>query len=186
MTVHPFVSLDGSVTLCVVIFKGEGITSNMVTKAAAEKIPNLLISTTESGSQDGRSLFSAYEFFNQIISNQKSVVSLSDVLRFCHQKDVRQFLGPPDTTHVTQLLDQINASLHQSYCSHSENLFNENEVIDRQGFMNILASMWSSWATKETIVKAAKKVGISSDGLNWQWMQTDKFSQTEALIKSNK
>ena len=61
----------------------------------------------------------------------------------------------------------------------------KNEAIDRHGFLDILASIWSKWVTKESIVKAGKRVGISEEGLNWQWMQTDKFAQSEALIISS-
>ena len=51
--------------------------------------------------------------------------------------------------------------------------------------MDILADVWDKWATKESIIKAAKRVGISNHGLNWQWMQLEKFAQTEALIESD-
>ena len=37
------------------------------------------------------------------------------LMRFCQMEGLRQYMGPPDSTHVTQLLDQINAALHMSY-----------------------------------------------------------------------
>ena len=88
-------------------------------------------------------------------------------------------LGPPDSTHVTQLLDQINAAHHQAYRSGARKIFKD----DRHGFLDIIASKWT-WETKESIVKAAKRVGTGEEGLNWQCMQTDKFAQTEALTSS--
>jgi len=94
-------------------------------------------------------------------------------------------VGPPDSTHVTQLLDQINSSLHQIYRATSKTLFRNDETIDRQGFLDILSSVWSQWATKESIIKAAKRVGISAEGLNWRWMQVEKFTATESLVKPN-
>ena len=42
VTVHPFVSLDGSLALCHVIFKGEAITNSMITSNAVGRIGNLL------------------------------------------------------------------------------------------------------------------------------------------------
>ena len=53
VTVHPFVSLSGELVMCHVIFKGQGITSQMVPdKEVIDKIDKLLISTTEHGVQD--------------------------------------------------------------------------------------------------------------------------------------
>ena len=194
VTIHPFVSPDGCITICHFILKGESITSNMITTNAVENIENLLKSTTESGSQDGRSCYEVYKFFNHVIDdNKKTVVVLTDghssrfnvdVLRTCRDEKLRQYLGPPDSTHATQLLDQINAALHHSYHSSSKVLF-KNEAVDRHGFLDILASIWSKRVTKESIVKAGKRVGISEEGLNWQWMQTYKFAQSEALITSS-
>lgn len=193
VTIHPFVSLDGCVAFCHVIFKEVGTTSSMVTET--EKIQNLLISTTESGSQDELSLLAAYESLDRIIDKKKKpVVSFTyahsnrfhhEILKCCREKQLGQFLCPPDATHVTQALDQINASLQHSFRSHTENLFNENGSIDRQGFIDVLENKWSSWTAKETIKRAAKEVGISSGGLNWQWMQIDKFSQSDALSVSD-
>ena len=97
---------------------------------------------------------------------------------------LRQYMGPPDSTHVTQLLDQINAAFHMSYRSGTKEIFNDYDTIDRHGFLDILASIWTKWATKESIIKAARRVGISKEGLNWKWMQVEKFTQTEALIES--
>ena len=54
------------------------------------------------------------------------------------------FLAPPDTTGLTQLLDQINQSLHSHYRKLKKKLFTNEMTIDREGFMAILAEIWPS------------------------------------------
>ena len=89
------------------------------------------------------------------------------------------YITPPDTTGATQLLDQINQSLHSEYRMHKDFMFTPECTINREGFMRILAKMWPTWAIKESIVKAAKRVGVASNGLSVLWMQQDKFSRAE-------
>ena len=48
--------------------------------------------------------------------------------------------------------------------------------------MNILAEIWNGWATPERIEKAGKRVGISKDGLNVNWMDKSKFEQAAAIL----
>ena len=60
-------------------------------------------------------------------------------------------------TGVTQLLVQVNQKL---------NFFSSSTTINREGFLIILANFWPTWASKETIQKAGKKVVISSSGLS--------------------
>jgi len=48
--------------------------------------------------------------------------------------------------------------------------------------MNILETMWNNWASAANIVSAAKRVGISKNGLNVDDMQQDKFEQAALLI----
>ena len=45
-----------------------------------------------------------------------------EVLQFCREKQIRMFVSPPDTTGVTQLLDQINQKLHLEYKNSKEGL----------------------------------------------------------------
>ena len=59
-----------------------------------------------------------------------------------------------------------------------------NIKIDRQGFLDILAEIWPTWASSNSNVNAAKRVGITSEGLDWRWMQTNRFAQTEAYIQT--
>ena len=70
MTIHPFVSLSGELVMYHVNFKWQGITSQMVPdEDALNKIPNLLISTTEHGVQDHYSLLYAYTNFDHILTS---------------------------------------------------------------------------------------------------------------------
>ena len=115
---------------------------------------------------------------------QKPVVVLSDghssrfddkLLEFVTKEDISIFLAPPDTTGVTQLLDQINQRLHAEYRTCKDNIFSQFSTVDRRGFMTILANKWDKWTTKEKIRNAARRVGISSEGLSIEWMQKEKF-----------
>ena len=51
--------------------------------------------------------------------------------------------------------------------------------------MNILAELWPEWVSKQTIMSAGYKVGISSRGLSVEWMQEDKFLRTELCVNDN-
>ena len=80
------------------------------------------------------------------------------------------------TTGVTQLLDQSpNQNLHHDYNKKRDDLFPSFQTINHEGFMTILGCMWDKWATEDTIINAAKWVGISKDGLNINNIQEDKF-----------
>ena len=99
------------------IFKAMGITSTMVPKDAADKIRNLLISTSENGVSTNETFLAAVEEFDEYLAENKikrPVVLLSDghssrfeydVLAFLRRKEIWLFVSPPDTTGVTQLLD---------------------------------------------------------------------------------
>ena len=49
--------------------------------------------------------------------------------------------------------------------------------------MQILASIWDVWNTKESLIKAARRVGITSSGININDMQKDKFAREEAVTQ---
>ena len=51
--------------------------------------------------------------------------------------------------------------------------------------MAILAEVWPSWTTPKAIHKSAKVVGVSTDGLNVNWMNQEKMEKAEMLIASN-
>lgn len=58
----------------------------------------------------------------------------------------------PDTTGITQLLDQVNKNLHPKYCSTKDYLFAPMQAINQSAFMTILANIWDKWASKSVLV----------------------------------
>ena len=189
-TVHPIVSCDGKKAVCQVIFGRKGIDSNMINN----KIPNLVVSTTPHGVQDHTSLLFAYKRFDKYITDnaiQKPVVVLSDghssrfnkdTFNFLRKTDIRLFVSPPDTTGVTQLLDQVNKSLHEAYRKKKKELYASTDTVGIKEFMHVLGEIWPDWVSEESLIKAAKRVGISTKGLNVDNMQTWKFEQAEGLF----
>ena len=163
VTINPVVSLSGVICACQVIFATKGITNQMAPKEAVEKIDNLLISTTDNGCQDHTSLPACYKLFDKYLDRagiERPVVLTSDghssrfdfeILKFCYAKKIRLFISPPDTTGVTQLLDQCNKNIHLEYKVAKENLFTSLMTINREAFMLSLADMWDKWATPKTI-----------------------------------
>ena len=55
--------------------------------------------------------------------------------------------------------------------------------LNRESFMTILGDVWNKWATLDLIMKSGKRVGISINGLNINWMQQDKLRRAEALLE---
>ena len=194
VTISPMISLNGNVPICHVLFASAGIKSNMAPKEAVDAIDNLLISSTENGFQTGKSCLKFYEMFDQYLTDhniQRPVVVLSDghssrfdidVLRFCQEKKINQFLSPPDTTGLLQPLDQINAKLHTSYRECTKSLFQDDHV-NRETFMVLLSKIWSTWAPKDTVIKSFKKCGITEDNLDIEFMQQDKFASADLVTE---
>ena len=56
-------------------------------------------------------------------------------------------------------------------------------IINREAFMIILADMWHTWATANSLVKAAKRVGVTSEGLSVNFMQQNKFEQASNCME---
>ena len=149
----------------------------------SDSIKNLFVSCTENGVQDQISLLATYKFFNEVLKTKgikKPVVLLSDghtsrfdfeVLKFLYENEIFLFVPPPDKTGVTQLLQQINHALYDTYRQKNK----EQYLSNRKGFVNILSDIWSTWTTKDTIINAAKIIGISSAGVSVEWMQQEKF-----------
>ena len=48
--------------------------------------------------------------------------------------------------------------------------------------MTLLSEIWNEWASPDAIQKAGKKVGITSVGLNVEWMDKAKFERAEAIL----
>ena len=140
--------------MCQTLFAGRGITSHMAPKVAVENIKNLTLSSTENGCQDHSSMLDAYKRFDKYLDEENivcPVVVLSDghssrfdfaVLKFLCEKSIHSFIMPPDTTVVTQLLDQSpNTRLNQEYSKKREEQFTPFQTINRKGLMNILAQI---------------------------------------------
>lgn len=192
ITIHPMVSCSGEKVICHVIFSEKRMTNEMAAKTSLEQITNLLISTTKNGVQDHKSLLEFYKCFDAKLTEQsvqRPVVVLTDdhdsrfdssVLQFCREKEIRLFVGPPDTTGVTQLLDQVNHGLHHHYRSTEARLCIDSMTIDLSCFMKTLEDIWSTWTTTESLVDASRLVGIAPVGLNVNWMQQDKFAQAQS------
>ena len=194
VTIEPFISLDGKVHMCHVIFAAAGITSAMAPSKAVENIENLLVSTTESGYQTGESCLGSCQYLDKILSKDgitRPISMLTDgyssrfdlgVLRFNKEKQMTSHVFPPDTTSVTQILDQLNAALHSRYSAECEKFFRDNHI-NREVFMEVLSEVWQTWTTPESIIKAWKRCGISTTGLSYEWMQQDKLAAADALIE---
>ena len=48
-----------------------------------------------------------------------------------------------------------------------------------------MAEIWDKWATKDSIIKAAQRVGIASSGLDINKMQQDKFAQAAKCMEND-
>ena len=132
-------------------------------KRSCREIDNLLISTTDNGCQDHSSLLACYTLFDKYLDRagtERHVVLTNDghssqfdfeILKFCHEKKIRLFISSPDTTGVTQLLDQCNKNIDLEYKVAKENLFTSLMTINREAFMLSLADMWDKLATPKTI-----------------------------------
>ena len=93
-TVEPYVSFVGEILMCHVIFPGTCISSHMAPTTAVEKINNLLVSTTDSGYQDGRTCLVSYEMFAKADKKnkvQKPIVILTDGHSSRYDAEVMQF-----------------------------------------------------------------------------------------------
>ena len=130
--------------MCQVIFKAQGITSAMVPATATNKIPNLLISTAENGVSTHQTFLAAAQEFDDYLEQkgvQRTVVLLSDghssrlnhdVMAFLLSKQIQLFITPPDTTGVTQLLDQLNKNIHQEYEKEKASMFTDFNTLNRK------------------------------------------------------
>lgn len=49
--------------------------------------------------------------------------------------------------------------------------------------MIILGHLWDNWVSKESLRGAAKRVGISAEGLSIHYMQKEKFEQAETIME---
>ena len=196
VTVAPMICLTGEMCMCHVIFPSKGLKANMAPKEAVDAIENLLISSTENGFITGKACKKFYDMFDSYLTKnnvKRPVVVLTDghssrydieVLRFCKEKQIYQFVSPPDTTGLLQPLDQINSMLHSAYRNCVERNFAPGSHVNRESFMLILAEIWPNWASKESVRKSFKRCGISKTSLDISYMQQDKFASADLVNPS--
>ena len=125
------------------------------------------MSTTDSGYQDGRTCLASYKIIAKAVKKnkvQKPIVVITDghsfrydadVMLFCRKEDILQSMDLPDTTELTELIDQFFTNLHACYSNEKYQVF-DCEKVNQEGFMQILASIWDVWTTKESLIKAAQ------------------------------
>ena len=99
----------------------------------------------------------------------------AQVLRHCEEHTLDQFILWPDTSGATQKHDQINSQLHSKYEEMKSVMYTEYSDLNKEGFMNILAEVIMDWTTPEKLVKAGKRVGITSKGLSVEWTDQAMF-----------
>lgn len=61
-------------------------------------------------------------------------------------------------------------------------MYTEYSDLNKKCFMNILAEVITDWATPENLVKAGKRVGITSTGLSVEWMDQAMFERAAAVL----
>ena len=196
VTIEQYVSFDGEILMCHVISPGTCISSHMAPKTAVEKIINFLVSTTDSGYQDGRTCLANYKMFAKAVKQnkvQKPIVVLTDghlsrydadMMQFCRKEDTSIHGSPwhnwADTTPWSSLFKPIRLLFKWKRPS-----FWWRESKSRGIYIQILASIWDVWTTKESLIKAARQVGITSSGININEMQKDKFAREGAVIQAS-
>ena len=196
VTIEPYVSLAGEMISVQVIFPGTCISSSMAPDSAVEKIKGLMVSTTDSGYQDGRTCLESHKNFAKELKknpNVKFPVCVltdghssrfdPDVMFYCRKEQLNQYVSLADATELLQQLDQVFANLHRCYSVRAEELF-EGDYISKEAFMNVLADIWDEWTSEELLVKAAKRVGFTSAGIDINNMQTEKFTREEAVTST--
>ena len=101
---------------------------------AVEKIAHLLISTSENGVSTDKTFLDAVQAFDKYLTanNTKRPVVLIDgdgsrliyeVLMFLRNRLIWLFISPPDTTGMTQLLNQLNKIIYQQYAITKKEMF---------------------------------------------------------------
>ena len=136
VTIEPYVSLAGEMISVQVIFPGTCISSSMAPDSAVEKIKGLMVSTTDSGYQDGRTCLESHKNFAKELKknpNVKFPVCVltdghssrfdPDVMFYCRKEQLNQYVSLADATELLQQLDQVFANLHRCYSVRAEELF---------------------------------------------------------------
>ena len=193
VTVQPFSNLAGETLVTQVIFSGACLTSHMM-PASTNNIPNLLVSANKAGVTNHETLLSAYKELDRELTKEsipRPVIIIADghssrfgeaVLEFLQAALLYLFILHPDTLGGTQLHDQMNAKLHALYDEKKALIYSSVSTLNRECFMNILSEAWPEFATPSLLVKAARRVGLSSEGLNINWMNQEMFKHADYLI----
>ena len=193
VTVQPFSNLAGETLVTQVIFYGACLTSHMA-PASTNNIPNLLVSANKAGVTNHETLLSAYKELDRELTKEsipRPVIIIADghssrfgeaVLEFLQAALLYLFILHPDTSGGTQLHDQMNAKLHALYDEKKALIYSSVSTLNRECFMNILSEAWPEFATPSLLVKAARRVGLSSEGLNINWMNQEMFKRADYLI----
>ena len=193
VTVHPFSNVAGE-TLCTqVIFSGAGLTSQM-SPESTRNIPNLLVSVNKCGVSEHESLLDAYKELDHVLTQEdipRPVIIVADghssrfdenVLSFLQAALLVLFILHADTSGGTQVHDQMNAKLHSLYDEKKELLYSSISTLNRESFMNILSEAWPEFAAPSVLVNAARRVGLSNEGLNITWMNQEMFKRADYLL----
>ena len=193
VTVQPFSNLAGETLVTQVIFSGACLTSHMA-PASTNNIPNLLVSANKAGVTNHETLLSAYKELDRELTKEsipRPVIIIADghssrfgeaVLEFLQAALLYLFILHPDTSGGTQLHDQMNAKLHALYDEKKALIYSSVSTLNRECFMNILSEAWPEFATPSLLVKAARRVGLSSEGLNINWMNQEMFKRADYLM----
>ena len=162
------------------------------------KIADLIISVNKSGVSDHETLLAAFKRLNKVLDEKRvvrPVVVIKDghasrfdetVMQYALDNQLEQFLLHPDTSSTTQMHAQVNGFLHKWYDDEKENMYPTMASLNREDFMQVIAKCYGKAYEKEGLVKAAKRVGISKEELNVNWMQQDKFERADALLSPEK
>ena len=62
------------------------------------------------------------------------MVTHPDMMQFCRKEDIHQFMGLPDTTELTELLDQVFANLYACYSNEKDQVF-DGEKVNQEEFI---------------------------------------------------
>lgn len=112
-------------------------------------------------------LFSDKGINSHMAPNQLSCAITTKSCIFLRKKSIYLLRTPPCTTGVTQVLDQSpNKNLHYEYNKIQYELLPSFQTINRKIFITIFGGIWEIWASKDSIIDAAKTVGISNNGFN--------------------
>ena len=105
-----------------------------------------------------------------------------EILSFLLSRQIQLFVTPPDTTGVTQFLDQLNKNIQQEHEKEKASLFTDFNTLNREAFMLILANILEKWVAKETLVNATIKVGVTAPQLSVDMIQKDKFERAADIM----